>query len=102
MTQCHLVPIKIRKDLLKVFKKYLDFKKYKIFFFGSRVSGLSAERSDLDIGIEGSRPLPASLKLELEEALDELPILYKIDVVDFRKVPKKFKKEALKHIEILN
>jgi len=33
---------KLKKEILEIVGKYLDLKKYKVFFFGSRVKGLKA------------------------------------------------------------
>jgi len=90
---------KIKKDVLKIVGKYLDLSLYKVFFFGSRIRGDNFERADIDLGIEGPKEIPASIKLKIEEEIENLPTLYKIDVVDFRKVSDKFKKQALKNIE---
>jgi len=92
---------KLKKEILEILGKYLDLSKYKVFFFGSRVRGNSDERADIDIGIEGPE-IPAYAKLEIEEELENLPILYKIDFVDFNNVSDKFKKVAKEHIEYLN
>jgi len=92
---------KLKKEILEILGKYLDLSKYKVFFFGSRVRGNSDERADIDIGIEGPE-IPAYTKLEIEEELENLPILYKIDFVDFNNVSDKFKKVAKEHIEYLN
>jgi predicted nucleotidyltransferase len=92
---------KLKKEILEILGKYLDLSKYKVFFFGSRVSGSGDSRSDIDIGIEGPE-IPAYTKLEIEEELENLPILYKIDFVDFNNVSDKFKKVAKEHIEYLN
>ena len=94
-------PDKLKREILEILGKYLDLSKYKVFFFGSRVSGSGDSRSDIDIGIEGSE-IPAYTKLEIEEELENLPILYKIDFVDFNNVSDKFKKVAKEHIEYLN
>ena len=92
---------KLKKEILEILGKYLDLSKYKVFFFGSRVRGNSDERADIDIGVEGPE-IPAYAKLEIEEELENLPILYKIDFVDFNNVSDKFKKVAKEHIEYLN
>jgi predicted nucleotidyltransferase len=92
---------KLKKEILEILGKYLDLSKYKVFFFGSRVRGNSDERADIDIGIEGPE-IPAYAKLEIEEELENLPIPYKIDFVDFNNVSDKFKKVAKEHIEYLN
>jgi predicted nucleotidyltransferase len=92
---------KLKKEILEILGKYLDLSKYKVFFFGSRVRGNSDERADIDIGIEGPE-IPAYAKLEIEEELENLPILYKIDFVDFNNVDEDFKKIAKKYVEYIN
>jgi len=90
---------KIKKEILEIIGKYLDLKKYKVFFFGSRVEGTNFPRADIDIGIKGPKPVSPEIKFKIEEELEELPTLYKFDLVDFSEVAKDFKKEALKSVE---
>lgn len=92
----------LRQQIKKIFEKYLSREHYRIFFFGSRVRGDNFSRSDIDLGVEGDVELPAETKLEIEEELQNLPILYKIDLVDFKTVSGDFKRTALKNIEIIN
>lgn len=92
---------KLKKQIKDIVSLYLDLKQYQIFFFGSRVRGDNFERADVDIGIKGPRSLPLSTKGKIKESLDNLPTLYKFDFIDFQSASAKFKKEALKHIEIL-
>lgn len=73
----------------------------KVFLFGSRVSGGAKERSDFDVGVYGDSPLPLKEFFTIEDALDALPTLYKIDWVDLNQVASKFREEAMKNIEIL-
>jgi len=93
---------KLQRLIKEVFKKHLPKERYRLFFFGSRVKGNNSSRSDIDLGVESVQPLPASIKLEIEEKLQNLPILYKIDLVDFGKVSEDFKRTALKDIEYIN
>jgi predicted nucleotidyltransferase len=92
---------KLKEEILKILSKYLDLSQYKVFFFGSRVKGNADERADIDIGIEGPE-IPSHIKLEIEEELENLPILYKIDFVDFNNVDEDFKKIAKKYVEYIN
>ena len=92
---------KLKEDILKILSKYLDLSQYKVFFFGSRVKGNADERADIDIGIEGPE-ISSHIKLEIEEELENLPILYKIDFVDFNNVDDDFKKVAKEYIEYIN
>jgi predicted nucleotidyltransferase len=93
---------KLKKLIINIIAKYLDLSSYRVFFFGSRVKRDNFPRSDIDIGIEGPDEISAKTKLEIEEELDNLPTLYKFDLVDFKKVSAEFKKEALKHVEYVN
>ena len=92
------IETKIKSETRAVLKNLLP-SNYKAFYFGSRVTGTNSSRSDIDIGIIGKMPLPAKVLLKIEEKLDQLPTLYKFDIVDFSKVSKEFKKTSLKNIE---
>ena len=93
---------KLKKEILKIVGKHLDLKEYKVFFFGSRVKGVNFPRADIDIGILGKRPIPIEIKFKIEEELEEVPTLYKIDLVDFSQTGLSFQKEALKKMEFIN
>lgn len=93
---------KLKKKILDVLGKYLPPSSYSLFFFGSRVKGDSQLHSDIDLGIMGRRKIPAKIKLAIEEELESLPVLYKIELVDFADVSDEFKKEALKFSERIN
>ncbi|MEO0084722.1 MAG: nucleotidyltransferase domain-containing protein [candidate division WOR-3 bacterium] len=89
----------LEKTIINVLSKYLNLKDYKIFFFGSRVEGKGSERSDIDIGIEGQNAIAADKWLDIQEEIENIPTLYTIDVVDFKRTSDNFKKVALKKIE---
>lgn len=93
---------KLKKDVLAVIEKNLGKGNYKVFLFGSRARGNYWDRSDIDIGIDRKNEISAKVKLKIEEDLDNLPTLYKFDLIDFKNVSDKFKKEALRYIEPLN
>ncbi|KKT28737.1 hypothetical protein A3G55_03750 [Candidatus Giovannonibacteria bacterium RIFCSPLOWO2_12_FULL_44_25] len=97
----HYSQEKLKKEILSILTKRLDLKKYKVFFFGSRVSGGGTDRSDVDIGIEGQEHIPAKVIWEIEEDIENLPTLYKLEIVDFADVAEKFKSVALKSIEVI-
>mgnify|MGYP001558458811 FL=1 len=93
---------KLKKEILDIAGNHLDLTKYKVFFFGSRVSGKGDERSDVDVGIEGSTPFPPGAILDIQEELESLPTLYKVEIVDFSRVDERFKKVAQEHVEMIN
>ena len=74
---------------------------YRVFVFGSRVSENCTKRSDIDLGISGKKKIDTLLKNKIESKLNDLPILYKLDFVDFFDVSKNFKKKALKNVEYI-
>ena len=93
---------KLKKEILEILDKHLDLTKYKVFFFGSRVAGKGDERSDIDIGIRGKKLVPSSAILDIQDEIENIPTLYKIEIVDFSRVDERFKRVALKHIEMIS
>jgi len=98
----HYSEEKLKKQILKIAEKYLDLSKYKIFFFGSRVSKKGDEHSDIDIGIEGKDPVSVVTMEAIKEEIGQIRTLYKIEFVDFKKVSSQFYEVATQHIEIIN
>lgn len=83
----HLTEDELRTQLLSIFKRYLDIHLYRVFFYGSRVKNTHDERSDIDVGIWGKEAVPLELMFDLQEAMEALPTLYKVDIVDFHRLP---------------
>ena len=79
----------------------IDKSKYKVFLFGSRVSGSDKRYSDIDIGILGDKPLGRAY-YRIINKIEACDIPYKVDIVDFNLVDKKFKEIALQKVEIWN
>lgn len=90
---------KLKKEILAIIGKHVDLKRYRVFFFGSRIEGIADERSDIDVGIEGAKPIPSDTWLDIKEEIECIPTLYKIDIVDFRRAAPIFKEVASQHVE---
>ena len=91
---------KLEGQVKAIVGKYLDLAEYKLFFFGSRVTGKGDERSDIDIGILGSNKVPLSIMAKIEEEIeDKIITLYSIDIVDFFGVSDEFRQVAEQKIE---
>ena len=73
----------------------------KMFLFGSQATGRAGSRSDIDLGIDLGHAIAQEVLTALREAFDELPILQKVDVVDFSGLDEAFKAVALQHIASL-
>lgn len=93
---------KLKKEILEIFGRHLSLAEYHVFFFGSRVAGGGTERSDIDVGIEGEKPIPAGALLDIQEEVEEIPMLYKMEIVDFNRVAPIFKEVARQHIEFIS
>jgi predicted nucleotidyltransferase len=82
-------------------KQYLPARHFKVFLFGSRVWGTANNRSDFDIGIESDEKIPIGSLGNIREKLEDLPVLQKVDIVDFGGVADTFKNHAKKKIKII-
>jgi predicted nucleotidyltransferase len=75
---------------------------HKVFLFGSRATGNATPYSDFDIGIVGDEPLPLNDFYAIEDQLDDLPTLYKIDWVDFNRTSPHFSEHAMQQVEVIH
>lgn len=98
----HYSERKLKSEIRKIIGRYLDLGRYRIFFFGSRVAGFNSERSDIDIGIQGPEEIPAHIMVEIRDATEDLPTLYRFDIVDFGNVSTEFRDAAMRHCEYVN
>lgn len=89
---------KLKKEILAILGTHLDLTLYKVFFFGSRVTGKGTDRSDIDVGIEGP-PISLGIWFDIRETFENFPILYKVEIVDFNRVSPQFREAALQDIE---
>lgn len=74
---------------------------YSAFLFGSQAGLPELKRADIDVGIDAKRPLSNLEEILIWAELEDLPTLYKFDLVDFARVDPGFRKIALNKIEIL-
>lgn len=73
----------IQKEVVRIVETRLG-NAYKVFLFGSWARGDATEQSDIDIGIFGEQEVPWTQMAQIRHAVDELPTLRKVDVVDIR------------------
>ena len=93
-------PMDAAKFAAEVIRRHLPDPAYRVFLFGSRATGSARERSDIDIGVEGPAPVPRAALAAIQDELDEAPTLYTIEVVDFARVPEKFRQVAERRIPL--
>lgn len=59
--------------------------------FGSRATAAARRYSDLDLALEGEKPLGSTVLGDVAEALSESDLRYKVDIVDLRSVDPAFR-----------
>lgn len=79
---------------MAIVRRHIPDPAYRVFLFGSRASGTHHPASDIDLGIEGPEPIPYATLVAIREELENAPTLYSVDLVDFGRVPIKFKDVA--------
>ena len=73
---------------------------YRVVLFGSRAGGKARTRSDFDVGVIGDEPLPVKVFYEIDDMMENLPTLYRIDWVDLNKAAPTLRQRALDHAEV--
>lgn len=91
----------IKQWLKKTIEDNLQGISYRAFIFGSQANQTDLSRSDIDVGILAANAIPDTNIVRINNAIEDLPMLYKIDLVDFNNVEEKFKLVALKNVEWL-
>jgi len=92
---------KLKTDLRAIVGRRLDLAQYRLFFFGSRVTNNGDDHSDIDVGVEGPVPVPDATLSDIKDELENLPTVYKVDLVDFASISGDFRKVALTKIEVI-
>ena len=94
-----------RQQILLWIKQTLDKNlsgvSYRAFVFGSQANKPILNRSDIDIGITSNDHITPVQLSNIYADIEQLPILHKIDLVNFIEVDDRFKSVALKNIEML-
>ncbi len=94
-----------RKQLMGWLKQILDKNlsrfAFNAFIFGSQANLPVLKRADIDIGIIADQKIPTHLMARISADIEELPMLFNIDLVDFYEVDDRFRSIALQNIEQL-
>jgi predicted nucleotidyltransferase len=69
---------------------------WRVIWFGSWAQGNAEERSDVDLGLLGPEPLTPLELGRLNDALDRIETLFKIDLVDLQAAGERFRTKAIR------
>ncbi len=75
-------------DLQRILKRFVP--DYRVWAFGSRVTGTHKPFSDLDIALVGDEPISIETRAALTEALSDSALPYKVDIVDWASTSEAF------------
>lgn len=67
---------------------------FHVRLFGSWASGNPRPHSDIDIAIDGPRPVDSAHMADIRDACDRLPTLFTIDLVDLAAVSPSFRQSV--------
>ena len=91
----------ILREILKIIRRYLPEKDFKIFLFGSWAKESAEPTSDIDIGILGKESVEGLVLIRIKCEIEAIPTLRKIDVVDLKAVDDKFREGVLSYAKQL-
>ena len=91
----------IKYWLKEILDSNLENVSYQAFIFGSQANKSYLSRADIDLGIIADDKLTSQQLSKITTDIEELPMLYKIDLVNFNEVDPRFKSIALQNIERL-
>jgi predicted nucleotidyltransferase len=93
-------PAQIASDVARLARSILG-KDVEVIWFGSWPQGKARPHSDIDVAVSIGAPISPERMSILQEAVDDLPTLYEIEIVDFNAAGLKLREEILKHGEHL-
>jgi len=76
-----------RSAIERIVAPYLVRRDIGLKLFGSRARGDARRASDIDLALVGKQPIAAADMAALREALEESPVPFRIDLVDYASAP---------------
>lgn len=83
--------------IARVLADHLDPSSHRAWIIGSEATGRALPGGDIDVALEGSERFDLAALARLRAALEALPTLRPIDLVDLRRASEHFRRTALQH-----
>jgi predicted nucleotidyltransferase len=74
---------------------------YRVYLFGSRAKQNHRTRSDFDIGVFGDQAISLKTFYKIEDFLEDLPTLYRIDWVDLNRTSDSLRENAIRNAKVI-
>ena len=89
------------EEVVQVVCDHLHEERLRMYLFGSWARGRALSVSDLDIALDTGELIVSAIILKITGALDELPTLRRVDVVDLQALDQEFRKRVLQQGELI-
>jgi predicted nucleotidyltransferase len=89
-------PVEIAREVARLARSVLA-QDAEVIWFGSWPQGRALPHSDIDVAISTGAPITPDRMGLLQEAVDELPTLYEIDIIDLNAAGPALREEILKY-----
>jgi predicted nucleotidyltransferase len=93
-------PVEVVREVARLARSVLG-EGVEVIWFGSWPQGKALPHSDIDVAISTGEPIAPERMGRLQEAVDELPTLFEIDIIDLNATGPALREEILKHGERL-
>src|SRR5438132_12981182 len=93
-------PVEIAREVARLARSVLG-EDAEVIWFGSWPQGKALPHSDIDVAISTGAPIAPECMGLLQEAVDEVPTLYEIDIIDLNATGPALREEILKYGERL-
>ena len=90
----HNIDIDSKQKIISLIEALIPYTK--IYLFGSRARGTHNTWSDVDIALDANKELSINMLDELRSVLQATNMPYKIEVVDFHRIPTAMQNEIRK------
>jgi predicted nucleotidyltransferase len=90
------------EEVVRVVCDHVHEERLRMYLFGSWAQGRALSVSDLDIALDTGRPISPAIIQKIAYALDELPTLRRVDIVDLQAVDQGFRKRVLQQGELIH
>ena len=98
------MPISLNSNHLETVKRILElhFNGLEVLAYGSRVSGVNlTPDADLDIVVVSEKPISLEDMISVEQAFAESGLPFRVDIVDWAKLPESIQKAIKKENEVI-
>ena len=89
-------PVELTKDIAVLARDILG-STAEVIWSGSWPQRKARQYSDLDIAVSVGTEIPQAQMARLRDAIEDLPTLYEVDLVDLHAVGRALRDEVLKH-----